>query len=213
MEGSMNAGRRCSLACLALTTSLATAATASPIQYTASVTAPQIWSPTPIAVDLSRGGSYEVGSPALAPVYGGTLAYTTKSVPLDGDAYVNIDSSDPQDPTHGGWVEVRIPISGSIRGDGATSDLQGGYAGIGSSALTNDSTRASLPAPMLDLLANPERVSISAFVTGGHMSYLQTTLSIGATADPAPVPEPSALATLLLGVWVFVWRRRGRTSA
>lgn len=210
----MNARSLGSLSCFAMITWLATPATASPIQYTAYVMgAPYIGGLTPISIDLEHGGSNEVGSPALAPILDGTLAYTNKSVSLDGSVYVDVYAIDPQDPTQDRGVGVTVPITGSVGGNLMVSNLQGGYSGTGVSAGTLDPMRTDLPAPLLDLLQHPERVSLSAFVTDGHISDLQTTLAIGPMVGPVAAPEPSVLAILFLGAWGVIRRRSHRSEA
>lgn len=199
------------LSSFALTTWLATAATASSIEYTAQVVgAPQIWEgqQPSLSVDLMQGGSYGIGSPALAPIYDGTLAYTRNSVSLDTTALVMFYAQEPGRTD--GAVIVTVPIRGSIYGDGFTSDLEGGYTASGVSSQVSNFPGGNLPPPLLDLLSHPERVSLTATVTGGHMSYLTTTLGISPFVDPVPVPEPSVLVTLLLGLGAFGWHRSSR---
>jgi hypothetical protein len=201
-----------SLSSLALVALLNTSVHGSPIQYTAFVAgAPQIWSQTQLPVDLAKGGSYELGSPPLAPTSFDSVAWSTRSISLDGNATVSFGAWDPADPTkYLGGVSVAVPFRGSIFGDGTTSDLQGGYSGTGVSAQASSFPGVSLPGPLLDLVSHPDRVHLSAYTTGGHMSYLLTTLSIDSPVQLAPVPEPSVLATLLLGLGGLAWRRRRR---
>ncbi len=200
-----------SLSSLALVALLNTSVHGSPIQYTATVAgAPEIWSWITLPVDLVQGGSSELGSPALAPISTyGSLEWSTRSIPLDGNAAVIISAKDPADPTkYLGSVDVAVPIVGSISGNGVTSNLGGGYSGTGVLA-ADGSLPGVTPAPLLDLVSHPDRVHLSAYVTGGHMSYLLTTLSI----DPPVqvfVPEPSVLATLLLGLGGLAWHHRRR---
>jgi hypothetical protein len=199
-----------SLSSLALVALLNTSVHGSPIQYTAFVAgAPQIWSQTQLPVDLAQGGSYELGSPPLAPTSSDSVAWSTRSISLDGNATVSFGAWDPADPTkYLGGVSVAVPFGGSISGTGVTSNLGGGYSGTGVLAADN-SLPGVTPAPLLDLVSHPDRVHLSAYVTGGHMSYLLTTLSI----DPPVqvfVPEPSVLATLLLGLGGLAWHHRRR---
>ena len=71
----------------------------------------------------------------------------------------------------------------------------------------------SLPAPLLDLLSNPARVGLDAYVTildGANSGRLDAKLFIAPMVDPASIPgpmgpeipvrEPSVLTTLALGI-------------
>ena len=182
---------------------------AAPIQYTASYAGSPLGGmlQPSIFVDLAQGGSYQVASPTLNGSTYSSLMWTRNSLPLDGPAIIVFHATDTSDPTKDlGQVAVTVPYSGTIFGDGLTADLQGGYNGTGAASSAYTGTNSNTPPPLLDLLTHPDRVHLDAHMTGGYFNELLTTMTLDPMPAPAAVPEPSALATLLIGLGGLVWR-------
>jgi hypothetical protein len=204
--------------CAVLASCLTSAASASSIQYTASFENIPEYAGTPrsIGVDLAQGGSYQVAEPALL----GNAAFqplmrTSNSISLNGTAIIVFhatDTSDPTSPKDLGQVSVSVPYSGYISGQISSQDLNGLYNGTGSSA-TSSITNANAPPLLLDLLAHPDQIHLSAYMTGGYRNYLLTTMTIDPQPEPVAVPEPSVLATLVVGLGGLVWRGFRRSIA
>lgn len=196
------------LPCFALVASLTSVATASPIQYTVYVTGAPNLPQYSFNLDLAQGGispGFEHRSP-IPGIYL-SLEKTLNSLPLDGTASVRIESNDPQDPTLDRMIDVSVPFSGSVGGDGMTYDLGGFLQGTGVSATADGLPTSTLPAPMLDLLKHPERVSLLVSVGGSPGNSLFTQLMIAPDVGTVPAPEPSTVVTLLVGILGLAWRR------
>ncbi len=198
---------------------LSSAASASSIQYTASFAGLPAGGAlqSSIAVDVAQGGSYQVAAPILNGSAYSSLEWTRNSLPLDGSAIILFHAADSSDPTKNlGQVAVDVPYNGTISGDRFTADLQGGYTGTGAVSPTYSFTNSNTPPLLVDLLAHPDRVHLSAHMTGGGLNVLLTTMTIDPQPEPAPVPEPSVLATLVVGLGSLVlrgdWRRHARCS-
>ncbi len=199
--------------CLFLVAFLDAPGRASPLQYTASLTTPLMYWPTTLQVDPQNGGSYALPQASAQSAYS-SYDFTSKGAPLDGQLVITIQATDPANPSANlGTVAVTVPYQGGVGGDGLTADLQGGYQGTGRSAVNLSPPGTSLPAPLLDLLSHPDRVDVYASVTGGYESTLDATLYIGGMVAPAPIPEPSVLATLVLGITGLVLHRLRRPRA
>ncbi len=203
-----------SLTCVVLATLLEAPGRASPIQYTASLTVPLMYWPTTLQVDPQNGGSYALPQASAQSAFS-RYDYTSGGAPLDGNVVVTFHATDPANPaTDLGTVAVTVPYHGGVGGDGWTADLQGGYFGTGKNSAVNLSPPGTvLPAPLLDLLSHPDRVGLQAVVDGGYESTLDATMYIGGMVAPAPIPEPTVLATLALGMGGLLLHRLRRSGA
>src|SRR5208337_1382151 len=152
-----------SLTCVVLATLLEAPGTASPIQYTASLTVPLMYWPTTLQVDPPNGGSYSLPQASAQSAFS-RYDYTSGGAPLDGNVVVTFHATDPANPaTDLGTVAVTVPYQGGVGGDGWTADLQGGYFGTGKNSAVNLSPPGTvLPAPLLNLLSHPDRVGLQA---------------------------------------------------
>jgi hypothetical protein len=90
-------------------------------------------------------------------------------------------------------------------GQGQLCSMPGQFCGGCPSPIDRSSSAADDPAHSICTT-----IPASAYTTGGYMSYLLTTLSVDPPVQLAPVPEPSVLATLLLGLGGLAWRHRRR---
>jgi hypothetical protein len=192
--------------------SLAASTQASVIPFSARASnLPVIGTTTTPPFDLSQGGTFSLGSPQLIGDQYTALWWTHNSVPIDGSVAVDVMSlPTPGLPAGVSYsAQIMVPIHGDIHGDGLTSDLQGGYSGTGASARSFYTPGTVLPQDLVDLLAHPERIHLNAITSGGHNNFLVTSLTIDGL-QPAPVPEPSVLCVLVVGLGGAAIRRMKR---
>jgi hypothetical protein len=180
-------------------------ASASAIEFRAIVSALPENPPESVApVDLLQGGTYSAGSPSLSPLTQyEALFYTHNSISINQTANVEfgvyVPSGGSAIADSVAEILVQVPIHGTIFGDGLTSDLQGGFGGTGSTA-TILPFPVGLPPELVDLIQHPERVHISAYVSGGSANNLVTTLSIDGFGAAMPVPEPTTLCVFAISL-------------
>jgi hypothetical protein len=173
---------------------------ASPLHFDARITSiTQVGELDIDSVDPIRGGVYNVAGSWMDVSPFSSLIWTRNSIPVSGVAGVLIETK----VSDGGGtllfgVVVKLPFQGMVSGDG-TSHLSGIFNGaIGTSADLYDPfiPRDQYPQPILDLLTHPDRVHLTGYVTGGRDNVLGYQLTI----DPSPVPEPTVLALLVMGI-------------
>ena len=109
-------------------------------------------------------------------------------------------------------VTIGGPLTGRLTGGTLTSNVSGGFQGAPEfNGVTGYSPGSSLPSPLLTAFTN---VQVTGVMTGGVRNLLEMRLVVPKPAaldpgTPQPVPEPTTLAVLALGLgWVGVAGRR-----
>ena len=164
--------------------------------------------------DSSKGGSFEFSAGRLTTDPGPAwYAGMTQSFPVN--ARFSFELGVPVPGTTDQLQEPYLYISGNATGTLTSYPMTsrwlwgGGYAGAATAAtlLPNSRDASQLPAPLLDILNHPDHFHFNVIVTDGEMDDLQATFTFD-PPSPAPVPEPSALVTLLAGSAILLLRRR-----
>jgi hypothetical protein len=112
-------------------------------------------------------------------------------------------------------LNVGIPVTGEFLGPSdPTPRWSGSYSGTASSVtvFSNPQDVAQLPTPLLDILNHPDHLHLSMVVDGGYQDIMDVTLTFD---PPAAIetPEPTALATLLIGATAVLRRNRRRHAS
>jgi hypothetical protein len=186
---------------------------------------------TPIALpDLSQGGSVVLGRlPIVVQPAGSTPQVVT---PIDGTFTVDIYIQPPAGLPVSGFENITVTgnLQGSITAEtGNPPTFTGGLSGAWSSVGFPTGTLYDVPA-LQALSQHPERIHILGQVITGSsgQSLMQESLVIdppeivvpGTTPNPAPIPEPTTLASFLVALsglalryhWPFSrGQKRGRT--
>jgi hypothetical protein len=165
----------------------------------------------------SGGGSIEFVGGSITPGSYGTPsnAYADQQYPVDGQFYLNLGApaAGSTDSFDGPVLGITGQVTGSLTGPGAGGSpwrWSGGYSGTATSASVESfysQDASQLPAPLLDILNHPDHFHISVFVGGGQANDLEVTLTFD-PPSPSEVPEPTALATLIVGSVAMIVRRR-----
>jgi hypothetical protein len=171
------------------------------------------WTPSVTLPDLSQGGTVTLGigiPDAIgpwAPDSNGTIHQT-----IDNGFSFQLrygPTGSPQD-----LLLPRLDIEGHVSGNLYTTpvgDRHGGdfVATLRSINLINPQGSTDIPQPLLDLLAHPDRIQISASSPGYALSQFTTMLTIlpQSPGSVSEVAEPTALATVLLAAGGIAVRR------
>jgi hypothetical protein len=164
--------------------------------------------------DLSNGGSFSIGGPSLG-VTSSDITYTypapVQSVDGTFGFLVGVATAPGSDQWAGPSISVTGNIGGSIISPGNGWRFSGTLSGTATAASLVTGSAADLPAPLLDILANPGHLHVSSVVDDGNQNMLDFTLTFDPpTPLPAPIPEPTALAVLVVGLGAMHFGRRYR---
>jgi hypothetical protein len=191
-----------------ITLSLSTGAFADPVayNYTASeyvgLGGLSYWSAPVTLPDLSQGGtvSLGLGTPAAigawTPDQNGTIHQTIDNgFSFQLRYFPEGTAPDPSLPR----LDVEGHVSGYLNSTPSGDREGGSFTGtVTHINLIDGQGGNNIPQPLIDLLAHPERIHITANSPGYVLSQLDTMLTI----DPAsaqfitPVPEPTTLASV-----------------
>lgn len=109
------------------------------------------------------------------------------------------------------FLDIEGHVTGTIFGPGGMPlRYWGNFEGTATSINVlgaGVSPGTAIPPELLDLAAHPERIHISAVVSGGSRPFWQTTLTIDPPST-ASVPEPTSLAAFLASIVGLGWHRR-----
>jgi hypothetical protein len=137
---------------------------------------------TPFEIGLSGTATGSIGTNAMTYNRGGGYTVTFDRVGIENFPHVH----DPYMP----WDTTDRPQS--------YKDAVANWSNLGN---------ISVPPELKDMFLHPERIHVTAQVTGGYRNIMSVTLTIDPPPAPSPVPEPSALAVLAAGLTVLVGLR------
>ena len=166
----------------------------------------------------SRGGSIEWDSGTLGevpPNFVNTYPVPTYPINTETGFLIGVVAPGSTNNTVGTILNVTIPVTGEFEGPaGIPARWSGWYSGTASSVtvFSNPQDISQLPTPLLDILNHPDHSHISMIVDGGNENLLDTTLTFDPPAA-SEAPEPTALATLLVGATAFLLRRFRRDAS
>jgi hypothetical protein len=163
----------------------------------------------------SQGGSIEFSGGAINPdPAAGWSAYTQQQFPVTAQFYINLGALAPgsTNTIQGPELDISGVATGSLTGPGEFGSWRwsGEYSGTATSASLwplGSQDISQLPAPLLDILNNPDHFHLNVTVTGGDVSDLEVTLTFD-PPTPTELPEPTALVTLVVGSAAMFLRHR-----
>jgi len=167
--------------------------------------------------DPSHGGSVELGQMPLGATSSfGQYPYPPPVQSVNGLFGFQVGEAAPpgsSDQWKGAAISVTGNISGTITGpSGLPPRDSGTLSGTATSAqVLYGQNLADVPAPLLDILNHPDHFHLSAVVTGGNENLLDFTATFDPPSPlPSAIPEPTALATLVIALSGLALRHRLR---
>ncbi len=166
----------------------------------------------------SSGGSIKFQLSSNSPGWQNVVyPYPPPTFPVNTETgfLIGLSALGSTNNTVGTVLDVGIPVTGEFIGPSDPGPRwSGSYSGTASSVtvFSNPQDVSQLPTPLLDILNHPDHLHLSMVVDGGEENIVDVTM----TFDPPAAfetPEPTALATLLVGAAAVLLRHRRRHAS